>query len=59
MDGGAGLQITASTLVADIAAHRPRTVEVFGSRHSELRDELAPHLEANAEGLVGPSRGAR
>jgi hypothetical protein len=51
MDGGAGLQITASTLVADIAAHRPRTIGVFGSRH--------PHLEANAEGLVGPSGGAR
>ena len=29
-DGGATLEITADTLVADIAAHHPRSIEVFG-----------------------------
>ena len=60
------MEIAAATLVADIAAHHPRSIEVF---ERELQEQvhlennvLFPRvvsLQARAEGRGGPAGGAR
>ena len=49
-DGGAALEITAATLVVDIAAHHPRSIELF---------PRAVSLQAHAESRGGATGGAR
>lgn len=52
------MEITADTLVADIAAHHPRSIEVF-ERHGIDFFPRVVSLQARAEGRGGPTGSAR